>query len=150
MHVIVAAAGRMKDSPLRAAWDDYAARLGWKLDLREVEARAADGPQRVAEEAALLRKAAAPAARRVALDRGGRSVASTALAGQHARRRDDAALPIAFVIGGADGLARDLVAEADLVISFGHQTWPHLLARVMLAEQLYRCQAILAGHPYHR
>ena len=59
-------------------------------------------------------------------------------------------MPIGFLIGGADGLAPDLVADADLVIAFGRQTWPHLLARVMLIEQLYRCQAILTGHPYHR
>ncbi|MGF1625218.1 MAG: 23S rRNA (pseudouridine(1915)-N(3))-methyltransferase RlmH [Alphaproteobacteria bacterium] len=150
MHLIIAAAGRMKDAPLRAAWDAYAGRLAWRLDLREVEAKAADGPQRVAEEAALLRRALAPAARVVALDRGGRSLESTALATRLARWRDDAQLPIGFVIGGADGLERELVAEADLVIAFGHQTWPHLLARVMLLEQIYRCQAILAGHPYHR
>ncbi|MEZ5668054.1 MAG: 23S rRNA (pseudouridine(1915)-N(3))-methyltransferase RlmH [Alphaproteobacteria bacterium] len=150
MHLLVAAVGRMRGSPLRAAWDDYAGRMGWRVDLREVEARAADGPQRTAEEGALLRRAIAPAACRVALDRGGESLSSEALAGRLGGWRDQARMPVAFLIGGADGLARDLVEKADLVIAFGRQTWPHLLARVMLIEQLYRCQAILSGHPYHR
>lgn len=150
MHVIIAAVGRMKDTPLRAAWDDYAARLPWKLELREVESRLSDGPQRVADEGALLRRAVEPAARLVALDRGGRDVDSEALAGRLADWRDDARLPIGFVIGGADGLPSDLVADAHMALAFGRQTWPHLLARVMLLEQLYRCQSIMTGHPYHR
>jgi 23S rRNA (pseudouridine1915-N3)-methyltransferase len=150
VNVIVAAVGRMRGSPLRAAWDDYAKRLGWQLELKEVEARGADGPQRVEAEGALLRKALAPAAVTVALDRGGRELGSEALAARLAGWRDEARLPVGFVIGGADGLAPDIGAGADLVLAFGRQTWPHLLARVMLIEQLYRAQAILAGHPYHR
>jgi len=148
--VIVAAVGRMKDGPLRTLWDDYARRLGWRLELREVESKLAEGPQRTADEAALLRRAVAPAAALVALDPRGRDIDSPALAQRLARWRDEARLPVAFMIGGADGLAADLVAEAELVVAFGRQTWPHLLARVMVAEQLYRCQSILAGHPYHR
>lgn len=150
MHVIIAAVGRMKETPLRAAWDDYVGRLAWTLDLREVESRLPDGPRRVAEEATLLSRAVAPAARRVALDRSGRSQDTDILAAKLAEWRDDAQLPVGFLIGGADGLAAELVAQADLVLAFGRQTWPHLLARVMLAEQLYRCQAIMTGHPYHR
>jgi 23S rRNA (pseudouridine1915-N3)-methyltransferase len=150
MHVIVAAVGRMRDTALRAAWDDFSSRLGWKVDLREVDSRLPEGPQRMVDEAALLRRAAASAAVCVALDRSGKDLESPALAARLAGWRDEARLPVAFLIGGADGLSRDLVSEADLVIAFGRQTWPHLLARVMLVEQLYRCQAILAGHPYHR
>ena len=56
----------------------------------------------------------------------------------------------AFLIGGADGLDDAVRARAELTLSFGRLTWPHLLARGMLAEQIYRCQQILAGHPYHR
>lgn len=150
MQVIVAAVGRMRDGPLRAAWDDYVGRLGWRVELREVDSRLAEGPRRTAEEAALLRKAVAGAATLVALDPAGRDLDSPGLAARIAGWRDAARLPVAFMLGGADGLAADLVAEAELVLAFGRQTWPHLLARVMLAEQLYRCQTILAGHPYHR
>lgn len=150
MNIIVAAVGRMRASALRAAWDDYAGRLGWHVELREVEARGADGPQRIAAEGVLLQRALAPAACVVALDRGGKDLGSEALAARLAGWRDEARLPIGFVIGGADGLAGEITAGADIVLAFGRATWPHLLARVMMIEQLYRCQAILAGHPYHR
>lgn len=150
MHVIIAAVGRMKDTPLRAAWDDYVGRLGWTVDLREVDSKLPDGPRRTADEAELLRKAVSPAARLVALDRTGRSHETDVMASKLTEWRDDALLPVGFMIGGADGLAPDLVRAADMVVAFGKQTWPHLLARVMLIEQLYRCQAIMTGHPYHR
>ena len=64
--------------------------------------------------------------------------------------RDDGQGDVAFLIGGADGLAPDLRTEADQLLSFGKMVWPHMLARVMLSEQLYRAASILAGSPYHR
>ena len=67
-----------------------------------------------------------------------------------ARWRDDGTRDAAFVIGGADGLDPTLRAEADIALSFGRMVWPHMLARVMLCEQLYRAASILAGAPYHR
>jgi len=75
---------------------------------------------------------------------------SPAFAQVLAARRDQGCGDIAFVIGGADGIDAGLVAEADLVLSFGAMVWPHMLARVMLAEQLYRAASILARSPYHR
>ena len=85
----------------------------------------------------------------VALDARGKTLSSTDLAARFARWRDaDASL--AFVIGGADGLADSVVDKAKLVLSLGAMTWPHLLVRGMLLEQIYRAQQILAGHPYHR
>jgi len=71
-------------------------------------------------------------------------------AGMLADRRDQGRGDLAFVIGGADGIDASLVAEADKVLSFGAMVWPHMLVRVMLAEQLYRAASILAGSPYHR
>ena len=71
-------------------------------------------------------------------------------AAQLGRWRDDGRQDVAFVIGGADGIDPALRARADLAISFGAMVWPHMLVRVMLAEQLYRAATILAGGPYHR
>ncbi|MGR3540647.1 MAG: 23S rRNA (pseudouridine(1915)-N(3))-methyltransferase RlmH, partial [Hasllibacter sp.] len=86
----------------------------------------------------------------VALDERGRAMTSPDFAGWLARARDDGARDCAFLIGGADGLDPPLRDRADLVLSFGPMVWPHMLARAMLAEQLYRATQILAGTPYHR
>ena len=86
----------------------------------------------------------------MALDERGRSLSSAAFADYLGRRRDEGVADLAFVIGGADGLAERVRSRADLVLSLGAPTWPHLLVRGLLAEQLYRAQSILAGHPYHR
>ena len=88
MRVLIAAVGRMKASGLRAAWDDYAGRLTWPVDLREVEARGTDGPHRIAAEAAQLRRVIAPAACVVALDRSGVGLGSDDLATRLAEWRD--------------------------------------------------------------
>jgi 23S rRNA (pseudouridine1915-N3)-methyltransferase len=84
----------------------------------------------------------------VALDRGGEAPDSPAFARRLEAWR--ARGPLAFVIGGAEGLDEAVLARAGATIAFGRQTWPHLLARVMLAEQLWRAQAIATNHPYHR
>ena len=90
------------------------------------------------------------ACRHVLLDERGESLASTAFADRLGRWRDDGVRETRFLIGAADGHDEETRAEADLMIGFGKATWPHLLVRAMLAEQLYRATAILAGHPYHR
>jgi 23S rRNA (pseudouridine1915-N3)-methyltransferase len=95
--------------------------------------------------------AAVPAdARLVALDQRGKEWASLDLADRLRGWRDGGAGALAFAIGGAEGLGASVVDRADAVLSLGAMTWPHLLARCMLLEQLYRAQQILAGHPYHR
>ncbi len=117
--------------------------------LREVEDKR--GPTgRVAREADLLLSALPKGATVVALDERGKALSSVELAHRLARWRDEGAGDIAFAIGGADGLDDAVRARADLVLSLGAMTWPHLMVRAMLAEQLYRAQQILAGHPYHR
>jgi 23S rRNA (pseudouridine1915-N3)-methyltransferase len=86
----------------------------------------------------------------IACDERGQTRTSRSLAAELGRLRDQGVRRIVFVIGGADGLAPDLVAEARSTLAFGPQTWPHALARVMLSEQIYRAATILAGGPYHR
>ena len=117
--------------------------------LREVEDKRA-GTGRKAREADLLLSALPKNATVVALDERGKTLSSIQLAHALAAWRDDGTADIAFVIGGADGLDARVTQRADLVLSLGPMTWPHLMVRAMLAEQLYRAQQILAGHPYHR
>ena len=91
-----------------------------------------------------------PQTRRVLLDETGEMLGSIAFATQLGRWRDDGVREARFLIGAADGFDDAERTEADLLLSFGRATWPHLLARAMLAEQLFRAVSILANHPYHR
>jgi 23S rRNA (pseudouridine1915-N3)-methyltransferase len=86
----------------------------------------------------------------IACDEHGQAHASRAFAGHLGKLRDQGRRRLTLVIGGADGLSSDVLARADETLAFGPQTWPHALARVMLAEQVYRAITILAGGPYHR
>jgi 23S rRNA (pseudouridine1915-N3)-methyltransferase len=86
----------------------------------------------------------------VALDEHGKGITSEALARQLAKWRDGGTQKVQFLIGAAAGLPEEAKAAATMTIAFGPQTWPHMLVRVMLAEQLYRAVTILTGHPYHR
>ena len=145
----------MRGGPERALIDDYLTRFdrtGRALGLGpaevvEVEDRKGGG---MAAEAVLLRRALPEGARLCVLDERGRVMGSPDFADQLARWRDDGAADAAFVIGGADGVDPALRDGADLVLSFGSMVWPHMLARAMLCEQLYRAASILAGSPYHR
>jgi 23S rRNA (pseudouridine1915-N3)-methyltransferase len=101
-------------------------------------------------EGELILGAMPAGARLVALDERGDEWTSRDFAAGLASWRDAGARTLAFAIGGAEGLAEPVIGRADAVMSLGAMTWPHLLARAMLLEQLYRAQQILAGHPYHR
>ena len=151
MRLTIAAVGRAGRGPERDLYDHYARRIRWPLTLREVEEkRKLPAPELMRREGELLLAAVSRGAIVVALDRRGRQMDSAAFARQLGRWRDQSVAEIAFLIGGADGHAAALLEKASLVLSFGALTWPHQLARAMLAEQIYRGQQILAGHPYHR
>ena len=151
MRLTVVAVGRAQDEPIQELWARYAARLKPPLVLRLVEDKRRGAPAELkAREARLLLDALPERALVVALDGRGKALDSAGLARQLGRWRDQGARDVAFVIGGADGLDDTVLDRAGLVLSLGPMTWPHQLVRVMLAEQLYRAQTILAGHPYHR
>jgi len=150
MRLTIVAVGRHKAGPLKALQEFYADRIRWPLTIREVEERRKLSAAEIkAREAELILAALPKDAILVALDGRGKTLTSSQFAEQLARWRD-ADASIAFVIGGADGLADSIVDKAKLALSLGALTWPHLLVRGMLLEQLYRAQQILAGHPYHR
>ncbi len=151
MNIVIAAIGKARSGPEQALFDLYAGRLPWKVEVKELEIKkelAAD--VRRAREGELLLGAVPDGARVVALDERGRNDGSAAFAARLGRWRDDGVRAVAFAIGGADGLDEPVRKRADLVLSLGAMTWPHLLVRGLLAEQLYRAHCILSGHPYHR
>jgi 23S rRNA (pseudouridine1915-N3)-methyltransferase len=151
MDFIIAAVGRAKAGPERALFDLYAGRLKAPLVLKEVEEkRPLPVPRRMEREAELLLACVPPGARVVALDERGRHLSSEDLAGQIRDWRDGATPACVFLIGGADGHGAAVRERADLLLAFGKMTWPHMLVRGMLAEQIYRTQSIIEGHPYHR
>ncbi len=122
------------------------------IELREIEESRARRPDdRKAEEAKLLRGATCRRKTKILLfDEKGAASGSRDFAARLASWRDEGAAAIALVIGGPDGLAVELRAEAAACVSFGSMTWPHQLVRIMAAEQIYRAMTILSGHPYHR
>jgi 23S rRNA (pseudouridine1915-N3)-methyltransferase len=144
VKLLVAAVGRMRPGPLRELQDEYLKRLGGTATLAEVEERR-KLPDLKRREAELLLGAVPPGMRLIALDERGTTLSSPDLAKRLAEWNE-----AAFVIGGADGLDPALRERAQFRLAFGAPTWPHLLCRVMLLEQLYRARSILAGHPYHR
>jgi 23S rRNA (pseudouridine1915-N3)-methyltransferase len=155
MRIAICAVGRLRAGPEAALIADYLKRFdrtGRALGLgpaavTEVEDRRGGG---MAGEAALLSRALPEGAVLCCLDERGTALSSPRFAETLAGWRDAGRQDAAFVLGGADGLDPALRARADLSLSFGAMVWPHLLARVMLSEQLYRAAQILAGTPYHR
>lgn len=139
MKLHIVARGRIGRGPEAELVARYAKRIAWPLTITELPDT---GPAKLPE----------PPAPSVAivLDERGRALASAELAAQLGRWRDGGMREARFWIGAADGHAAALRESADLLLGFGAATWPHLLARAMLMEQLYRATSILAGHPYHR
>lgn len=155
MRISVCAVGRLRAGPELDMITDYKTRfdrtgrnmgLG-PLNIVEVEDKKGGGQP---AEADLLRRAIPKGALICGLDERGKVMTSPEFAKGLSKWRDTGQQDVAFLIGGADGLAPDLRGEADHLLSFGKMVWPHMLARVMLSEQLYRAASILAGAPYHR
>ncbi len=155
MRILILAVGRLGRDPAAALARDYAERatatgralgLG-PAEIVEVEAKK---PGKAAEAEALRAAIGADPAYLIACDERGKVHTSRAFAERVGKLRDSGERRLVFVIGGADGLDPDLVGQARETLAFGPQTWPHALARAMLAEQVYRAATILAGGPYHR
>ncbi len=155
MRIHICAVGRLRGGPEAELIQDYLMRFdrtGRAMGLGpakvvEVEDRKGGGR---AAEAELLRRTVPKGAVVAVLDERGKVISSPGFATHLARWRDAGRGDLALLIGGADGIAPELRAAADFALSFGQMVWPHMLARVMLAEQLYRAATILAGTPYHR
>lgn len=158
MLITIAAVGKLKSGPERELFDRFVERashagrkLGLSFTTREfAESRAVSAPLRKDQEAAAILSALSPGAVFIALDEGGKNLDSRTFAARIVRWRDTGTGELVLAIGGAEGHGAALLAKASLRLAFGSMTWPHQLARLMLAEQLYRAVTILSGHPYHR
>ena len=151
MRLKVAAVGHWKVGPERSLYEHFARRITFSLELKEVEEKKKlPPPALIRREGELLLAEAPKGAVVVALDERGKPFSSVAFAKRLGQWRDDGVRDLVFLIGGADGLDEMVRRKAALTISLGQMTWPHLMVRAMLAEQIYRAQAILSGHPYHR
>ena len=136
LHII--ARGKIGRSPESELVDRYVKRIAWPVQLTELPDQGGTLPT------------AAAGTRTVLLDERAAPLTSEAFAALLGRWRDDGLREARFMIGAADGHGDGARASADLLLGFGAMTWPHLLARAMLAEQLWRATSILTGHPYHR
>jgi 23S rRNA (pseudouridine1915-N3)-methyltransferase len=159
MRLIISAVGRLKEGPERALLERYQDRLAplaKRLGLAPVswhetaESRAHAAARRREEEGAALLKPVREADFRIALDVRGKALSSEAIARLLAEKRDAGTKAAGLIVGGPDGLSDATLAAAGLRLSLGAITLPHALARIVLAEQLYRAATILSGHPYHR
>lgn len=151
VRITILSIGRFGRGPERTLFDAYVKRLTWPCELVELEdRRGGSDAERNARENALLRERAAGLDAIIALDETGKTFSSREFAVRLEGFGNDGRRKVGLLIGGADGLDADTRALADLTISLGRMTWPHLLVRALLAEQLYRASAILSGHPYHR
>jgi 23S rRNA (pseudouridine1915-N3)-methyltransferase len=136
LHIV--ARGRIGRGPEAELVERYLKRLSWPSKVTELPDVGGKAPLADAQAKTIL------------LDETGEVLASRELAAKLERWRDDGTRETRFMIGAADGFDDAARAEADLLLSFGRATWPHLMARAMLAEQLWRATSILANHPYHR
>ena len=136
LHIV--ARGRIGRGPEAELVDRYLGRIAWPTRMTELPDTGGRMPS------------PASSTKTVLLDEKGPPLGSLAFAERLGRWRDDGVREARFLIGAADGFDDAARGEADLLLGFGAMTWPHLLARAMLAEQLWRATSILAGHPYHR
>ena len=136
LHII--ARGKIARSPEAELVARYEKRIAWPIRVTELPETGGKIPDPLSPH------------RTVLLDERGKDLTSREFAGVLERWRDEGVREARFVLGAADGHSREEREEADLLFAFGKATWPHLLARAMLAEQLYRATTIVAGHPYHR
>ena len=144
MKIEILAVGRLRKGESHLLAQDYLKRISSKITITEIEAHSTKEEQQ--KLLSLIRSDAYV----MALDEKGRSLPSREFASKIQKLQNNAQPLLQFIIGGADGLNDDIRKRANLLLSFGAQTWPHMLARVMLLEQIYRAQQILSNHPYHR
>ena len=150
MQLSIVAVGKIRTSPENTLAQNWLSRLKPAGQIIEIESKLPAGPKRTGDESQRILQAIPDGAPLGVLDPHGKDHSSEELAALIAGWRDDGVGSAYFAIGGAEGHTDVLRKRATCIIAFGRATWPHMLFRAMLSEQLYRANSILAGHPYHR
>lgn len=153
MKISIISIGKFENSPHKLVFDTYLKRLKWKVELKEMDLKNAQNMSvdKIKEgEGDLILKALKPSSKLIVLDEKGKQFTSIDFSKLMANFAVDGDSDLSFVIGGANGLSAEVLKKAHLKISFSAMTFPHLMVRSILIEQLYRAQSIIAGHPYHR
>ncbi|PCJ96048.1 MAG: hypothetical protein COA45_11685 [Zetaproteobacteria bacterium] len=150
LKVDIISVARIKKGTYYDLIENYKKRIHWSLTIYELESKHKDPKKSQKDEEEKILKHLSDQAIIIALDERGDGLKSLDFARMLENFKNNGDNHIQFIIGGADGLTQKTRDKTDILLSFGQQTWPHLLARVMLLEQVYRAQQILAGHPYHR
>lgn len=150
MKISIIAVGKMRRGAEQELLDDYLKRVPWEVSIKEVEEKKSLPPEKLKEKEAELLLAEVPkGAIIVALDERGKNISSEDFSVRIKKWQEESG-NIAFLIGGADGHGKMVKERANFLLSLGNMTWPHMMVRPMLAEQLYRSYTIMKGHPYHR
>ncbi|MCB9963858.1 MAG: 23S rRNA (pseudouridine(1915)-N(3))-methyltransferase RlmH [Rhodospirillales bacterium] len=142
--------GKLKKGPLFDLQEEYQKRIRWPLTLHQIESRYSDPQNMNDDENRKIIDHLSPNSFVIVLDERGDGLRSLDFAETIQKMQNNGEEHLQFVIGGADGLNETVRDRAGFLLSFGRQTWPHMMARIMLLEQIYRAQQILSGHPYHR
>lgn len=150
MDITISAIGKLKSPELLALFNHYVKLSGWNITVREFEEkRNLPIPLLKKSEEEKLFSAIPTGSIKIVLDERGKIISSENFANKM-RKWEEQCGKVTFLIGGANGFSDEARNKADVLLSLGQMTWPHLLARVMLAEQIYRAKTIIAGHPYHK
>ena len=151
MRITIVAVGKLRQSIFSQLYGLYAKRLRWELRLREIEPHNSKNiKEQQRHESARLLALIPNGAQIIILDENGETLSSSRLASWIDSKIQNGSKDICIVIGGANGLDLDIFPKSNLILALGRLTWPHLMVRGMILEQIYRVQQILSGHPYHK
>lgn len=153
MHISIVSIGKFENNPQKAVYENYLKRLKWKINLREFDLKNStnlDVDKIKEKEGELILKAIKPSTKIIALDEKGKVFSSLAFAKFISDSAVQGNSDLSFIIGGANGLSEAVLKKAHLKLSLSNMTFPHLMVRSILLEQLYRAQSIISGHPYHK
>lgn len=153
MKITIISIGKFENSSHKSVFETYVKRLKWKVELKELELKNSknlSSDELKKGEGELILKALKPSSKLIALDENGKQFKSRDFAKLISDFAVNGDSDLTFVIGGADGLSQEILKKSSLKISLSLMTFPHLMVRAILAEQIYRASTIIDGHPYHR
>jgi 23S rRNA (pseudouridine1915-N3)-methyltransferase len=148
VKINIVAIGKFKDGANKELFETYKKRVPWEIKLKELALKG--GGLKKEKEGELLLQSACNKSKIIALDEGGKMLSSREFSTMIQRYRDNGDRNLSFIIGGAEGLSGDVKNKSDLILSFGKMTFPHMMIRGFLMEQIYRAYTLINNHPYHK